>query len=111
MLEGTSRVILGIMIILVPLLSQFNIQVEDKMIAIGLLGLGAIAIFWGIASFASGYLWIGVLLNGIFSLAGGALSVFGGWKEYESVTGAPLIRQQSAPAKNTYGKKGSGPKY
>jgi len=107
-----GRVILGIIIMLVPLVPQFNIQIEDRMLALALLGLGAIAALWGLATLAWGYWWIGALLDGLFSLIGGALAAFGGWKAYESVTGKPLIQQQAKPAaRKAPAKKRGGPKY
>lgn len=113
-----GHILMGIIIAVIPFLPQFNIQVEEKILALAVLGLGAIAALWGLWGLIGSLGWVGYLgsgigwiLTGLLALVGGALAAFGGWKEYESITGAPILKQQAAPAKKTSGKKGSGPKY
>jgi len=43
-----SHIVLGIIIAAIPLLPQFNIDIEAKLLALGVLALGALAALWGL---------------------------------------------------------------
>ncbi len=104
-----GHMVLGIIIAAIPFLPQLNIDIEDKLLALAVLALGAIAALWGLSNLAWGYGWLGILLMGLVCLIGGALAAWGGWNEYQKIISKPA--RKSTTKKKSTSKKKSGPKY
>jgi len=105
-----SHIVLGAIIALITFLPQLKIvDIEDKLLALAVLVLGALAALWGLASIASSYWWLGVLLMGLLCLVGGVLAAWGGWNEYQKIITKPAKKTTSK--KKSSSKKKSGPKY
>ena len=104
-----THILYGIILAAIPFLPQFNIDIEDKILALAVLALGGIAALWGLASIATAYWWLGVLLMGLLCLIGGAMAAWGGWNEYQKIISKPARKTTST--KKSTSKKKSGPKY